>query len=107
MGLVIVFALPSKPERILMRHQILTIDIVGNEEGGFEVNELKTTNNYVDLNDQMTDRQIIAAVREVLGHDEGHDNYRLDEGSNVEYGVRLYSGNQPCYFTNAMGENYD
>jgi len=45
-----------------MRYQYISYDVWGNETDGYEVNQTFTTNQYVQLNEDMTDSEIIDSL---------------------------------------------
>lgn len=88
-----------------VRHQILALDVWGNEVDGYEINDLKTTNIFVELDNGMTNDEIIIAVRAACEHDEDAALYSVDEGSDVEHAIYIYTKNgKPAYFTRASME---
>lgn len=90
-----------KPE--FFKHEILAIDVWGNQKDGWEINDMKTTGTFVDLHDEMTDEEIIVAVRGALGHRKDARGYHIQSsGESVRYGgvcIDRNKNGKPAYYT--------
>ena len=85
------------------KHDILALDVWGNAKDGWEINEARTTGITVDLTNDMTDAQIIKAVRKACGHRADARGYELDHTcESVEFSgvyINRKSDGKPAYHT--------
>jgi hypothetical protein len=47
-----------------MRYQLYTYDVWGNEKDGYEVNNIFSTNAIYELDENMTDKEIVKALKD-------------------------------------------
>ena len=80
-------------------HRLLALDVWGNAKDGYEINDLVNCDERVELNDCMTDKAIIKAIRASLGHRADSRGYYLE--GDLEYQLEVYKtkDSKPCYFT--------
>lgn len=77
------------------RFRVYTYDIWGNEEGGFEVNDIFMTSEYVTLSDNMTDAEILHALEEEGIIISGIDHEKVEIDGEFDYALYFSYDDRP------------
>ena len=86
-------------------HEVLAIDVWGNSVDGYEINDMCRTGILVDLDDNMSDDQVIKAVRKACGHRGDARRYVLDtfgSCSDTDMCITDKKSGKPCYYTRVV-----
>jgi hypothetical protein len=85
-------------------HRLLALDVWSNSKDGYEVNNAISCDETVELNDSMSDSDLIKAIRKSLGHRQDSRGYYIE--GELEFGLYIYrkKDSKPCYFTKIESE---
>jgi hypothetical protein len=76
-----------------MKFRLYTYDVWGNEEEGYDVNDVFQTGEIYNLHSDMTDGEIIEALQTQGGIQEGIDTTLIDIGGDFDLGLTFdYNG---------------
>ena len=82
-----------------MLHEILALEVWGNEEYGFEINDSISTGIFVDIPEDADDKDALILIREALDHDPSAEGYTDNTQCDQDYCFDHAETGEPAYYT--------